>query len=625
MPHEPEPVAPAEAADARSGPGAPDTLLASDLSADVVRLIRARWVAGALVPAATALCVYALRLPLPEIPLYILGAAILAYNAGLAWYMARIQRPDIALRSARMRQLVLAQVALDWLALAVFLHLTGGIFSPAVPVLLIHILLVAVLLPGRMSYGYTVLGVGVLAVVAMLEQAGILPHHAVIAELPDVPQASPVFMWAVILFFLATAVVTVYLASGIMQRLGDRERQIMALFNTSRAVSSTLSLSEVMDRLARSAAEALSVPSASIRLLDESGERLSMTAAYGLSDEYISKGPVDVSRSRLDEEALLGHPVIVRDASTDVRIQYPRQVSAEGIRSILVVPIVLASRPLGVLRVYSPVPGRFTERDVLFVTSIAAQGAFALQNALAHDALQRADRERAQFVRTVTHELRAPVTGAQSLLRVLVRGLAGEVTADQRDILDRLERRFDALLELIDDLLALAASKISVLREQMVRLPLQPVVRQVLDRLRQQAEDKHISLAFDAPREVLPVLATEDGLSRIVINLVGNAIKYTPAGGSVSVKIVERMPYAVLTVEDTGIGIPEADLADLWKEFHRASNARRSGITGTGLGLSIVHQLVQQFGGQVSVRSVEGQGTVFKVSLPLDRGGESLS
>lgn len=596
-----------------------EALVLADVAGNSERLIRTRWVAAVAVVAATAFCVHVLRLPLPELPLYATGLVIALYNSLLTLLMRLVSRDkeDRARLLQRIRRVVVLQVALDWLSMAVFLHLTGGISSPAIPFFLIHMLMVTILLPGQSPYIYVALAIGVLTAIAMLEQAGILPHYHVIPGLPPALHRDPIYIGAQLAFIATTAFATVFLTHTVMQRLRQRERQIAALFAATQAVSSTLSLPEVMERLARSAAEALGERRATIRLLDESGEHLTMMAAYGLSERYLNKGPVDLSGNQLAQEALRGQPVIVSDAANDPRVQYRRAVVEEGIRSMLVVPIMGRTRPLGVLRVYSTQLNRFQQEDAAFAMAIARQGAGALENALAHDALRRANEERAQFVRTVTHELRAPVSGAQSLLRTMLRGLAGELNDQQRDILARLERRLEALMDLINDLLALAASKTTSLQEPPHPLALQPVLRQVVDRLAAQAEEKQIALLLEAPAEDLSVCATEEGLARIFDNLIGNAVKYTPNGGSVRVT-VERGPlHAVITVADTGIGIPAEDLPKLWSEFFRASNVRAAGISGTGLGLAIARQLIDRFGGSVSVHSVEGQGTTFTVRLPL--------
>jgi signal transduction histidine kinase len=131
------------------------------------------------------------------------------------------------------------------------------------------------------------------------------------------------------------------------------------------------------------------------------------------------------------------------------------------------------------------------------------------------------------------------------------------------------------------------------------------------------AEGKGVNLIFQAPDDSFTVMASEEGLNRIFTNLIGNAVKYTPAEGQVKVAVNKSSSNVAIKISDTGIGIPQDGLPHLWEEFFRAKNARRSGIKGTGLGLSIVKQYVDQFGGQIEVNSVEGEGTTFKLILPL--------
>lgn len=597
----------------------PEPPAPAEVTAASSRLVTTRWVAGALVPLLSFACSRLLHLPLPERALYLVGAVILIYNALLAW---RTPRPDtlpVDIYLGRIRRFVILQVALDWISMAAFLHLTGGITSPAISILLIHMLMVTILLPGASPYVYVALGTGGLGVIAILERVGALPHYTVIPTLPEALHRDPIFIAAQVAFFAIAAFATVHLAALVMSRLRERERQVAALLQATQAVSSTLSLPDVLQRLARSAASALSMSRASIRLLDETGERLPMVANCGLSDAYRDKGQVYISRSPLDREAMSGQPVIVHHAPTDARIQYPRQVSEEGIGSIIVVPIIGRAGPMGVLRVYAEQPDRFTSRDVDYVMAIARQGAVAIENAMAHDALQKADRARGQFVRTVTHEVRAPVSGAQSLLRVLLRGMAGDVSKSQRDILARVSSRLDLLMELINDLLALGASKTAELQEPPQPVDLQPTLQREVDLLAQEAREKQIRLTFEAPDETLTVEATADGLSQVFRNLIGNAVKYTPPGGRVDVRLKQQDQSAAISVSDTGIGIPAEDLSHLWEEFFRATNARRSEIVGTGLGLSIVKRLVETYNGLISVQSAEGKGTTFTVTLPLLR------
>lgn len=590
-----------------------------DFASNNTRLILTRWAAGVLVLLATLLGVHWWDLPLPERSLYGVGAVILAYNGLLAWltrHIATSLSDELYLK--RIRQLIMLQVMLDWLGMAVFLHLTGGITSPATSFFFIHVLMVTILLPGQSPYIYVTLAIGVMIVLAALESAGTLNHYTVIEGLPDDLHQNFDYVLAQIIFFGVSLFSIAFLTSSIMGRLRERDRQVTALFQATQDVSSTLEISEVVDRLARNTVAALSVPAASIRLLDDSGENLTMVVAYGLSENYLDKGPLAVSQNELAREVLAGHSVIVPDTLIEARFQYPQKVVEEGIRSMLVVPIMGRTRALGLMRVYSYLPNYFTAEDATFVMTIARQCATAIENALAHEALHKADEERAQFVRIVTHELRAPVTGSQSLLRVLSRNIAGQLTPQQLDIVNRLDTRMDRLLNLISDLLDFAATKSAPRHDKEESLDLLPVLQAVVDRLMPAAQEKHLSLTYEAPHDqALPVCATEAGLDRIFDNLIGNAIKYTPENGSIEVRVEHQFSSVLVIVEDTGIGIPEEEISKLGEEFFRAPNARESGIMGTGLGLAIVKQLIDNFGGLMRVQSQVNVGTTFTVTLPL--------
>lgn len=241
----------------------------------------------------------------------------------------------------------------------------------------------------------------------------------------------------------------------------------------------------------------------------------------------------------------------------------------------------------------------------------------AAELARARAEAERLTEFKSQFTTLVAHELRAPIAGAQSLLRTMNRGLAGELNEKQRDILGRIEARLDMLLVLVNDLLELAASKTMAPDEPRTSLSLRDALQAVLDRFAVEAAQKQITLVCDEIPENLIVEATPTGLDRIFSNLIGNAIKYTPMGGRVGVATAVLSNQVKLTITDSGIGIPAEDLPHIWDEFYRAQNAKQAGILGTGLGLSIVKQLVESFGGSITVDSVRGKGTNFTLNLPV--------
>jgi len=254
--------------------------------------------------------------------------------------------------------------------------------------------------------------------------------------------------------------------------------------------------------------------------------------------------------------------------------------------------------------------------------SLESQRLKQFETEAAEMARQKAEAERlgafkAQFALTVAHELRAPVAGAQSLLRTLTNGLVGEFTEKQSSILERLEARLDELLSLINNLLTLAKSKSLVQDTPIGRIPIQPILQKTMSQFEALAAEKGISLHLEEPgtETETEVYATEEGLGIVLTNIISNAIKYSQDGGEVGVKVKLDEQLVQVEITDAGIGIPKAALQKIGQEFFRAPNAQSSNITGTGLGLSIVQQYLTHFGGKFSIDSQEGQGTTIIISL----------
>jgi signal transduction histidine kinase len=232
--------------------------------------------------------------------------------------------------------------------------------------------------------------------------------------------------------------------------------------------------------------------------------------------------------------------------------------------------------------------------------------------------MERLDQFKSAFMLTVAHELRAPVVAAQSLLRAMLRGLAGEVTVKQGEILARVEVRHQELLDLVNDLLALAASKTVGPEQPLTSIELQPALTQVVDRFGAQADAAGVELELELPPGPLRVAATDEGIGMVFGNLVGNAVKYTPSGGRVTVRLSSQAQGTTVAVQDSGIGIGSGELARLGEEFFRASNAKSSGIGGTGLGLAIVRQHLDRWEARLEIESELGQGSTFRVVFPAE-------
>ena len=232
--------------------------------------------------------------------------------------------------------------------------------------------------------------------------------------------------------------------------------------------------------------------------------------------------------------------------------------------------------------------------------------------------VRQAERVRQDFVANVSHELKTPLSVIKSSVEALVDGAADEPEA-RGMFLTQVAREADRLEELIQDLLSLARIESGNLGLEPQPIALATAITDCVERHQPRAEAKTLTMVekppTDAPRD-LAAWADPDALRQVMDNLVDNAIKYTPNGGRITVRWSATAETVSFEVEDTGVGIPAADLPRVFERFYRVDKARSRSVGGTGLGLAIVKHLVQAMKGHVRVASMVGKGTTFRVTLP---------
>ncbi len=611
------------------------TLVERELVASLGWLIAVRWIAGAGVLSATWATGSLFGLRLAVGPLYAIGASILAYNTLFYWILTRVRRESL-MPMVWANRLAHLQIAADWVAMTLLIHLSGGVESPAILYFFFHLALASILLSTRATYLYVVLVTFLAGGTVLAEYVGILPHVPVVGFLPVPLYQNPAYVSGVLFFFVSAMLVVAYLSTSMTNRLRKREAEVVelgqslqraygrlqTLYEGAQAVSSTLDLQRVLDRLVQDTARAMGVRACSIRLLDETGARLRVVAVYGLSAAYVKKGDLELERNPLARQVLSGKTISVGDVRNELRLQFPAEAIAEGIRSMLTVPLPSKEGPLGLIRAYSDEVNHFADDDATFLSAIASQGSIAIENALAYQALGELDQMKSKFVRMVTHELRSPVSVVQSLLRTILAGYVGGMTDAQRDVVERALRRADFLQTLINDLLDLASGKVEVAATAVrAPVPLGEAVERVVKRFEITAREKQIQLEWQCGRcdGPITITATNEDVDRVLNNLVSNAVKYTSSGGRVSVQLHYVQDEACLEVSDTGIGIPPESMPHLFEEFYRAPNAKAQEKEGTGLGLAIVKDLVTRYGGRIVVQSKVGEGTKFSVTWPTTK------
>lgn len=231
---------------------------------------------------------------------------------------------------------------------------------------------------------------------------------------------------------------------------------------------------------------------------------------------------------------------------------------------------------------------------------------------LAAEELERANQ---RFMRTVEHELRSPLGTIQSCLSAALEPSVQDHV--RQDMVARAQRRSVSLIVLVNELLDLSYLKSEKVRYEMGSVHLGPLIEELSGSVSAQAADKGLTLETLVPPDLPPVRADRRGLEQVFTNLLSNALRYTPSGGSVRVRAELLETRVLAQVADTGIGIPEKELPHIFEEFHRAENAKTFERVGTGLGLAIVKEIVEGHDGEIQVESVLGEGTTFSVYLPI--------
>jgi len=233
--------------------------------------------------------------------------------------------------------------------------------------------------------------------------------------------------------------------------------------------------------------------------------------------------------------------------------------------------------------------------------------------------LKELDRLKSEFVSTVSHDLRSPLTTVRGYADLLA--LQGPLTEKQKESIERIRRAVAQMNELITDLLDLGKIEAGIGME-MEPCALEEVVSEAVETLTPRDAEKGLKLTVELAEGLPRIQGNAGRLRQVVLNLVDNAIKYTPAGGSVHVRLQRDGREIVCSVSDTGIGIAPQDQRGLFQKFYRVQNPQAEGIPGTGLGLAICRSIVEQHGGRIGVRSTPGQGSTFFFALPIPSEGK---
>ena len=349
--------------------------------------------------------------------------------------------------------------------------------------------------------------------------------------------------------------------------------------------------------------------------------------AYGFSREfmdYIKNIPIEPERGSASGRALLeGRVIHIADVKADLEYTWVEAQRLGDYRTILCVPMLREGVPIGVLILTRSEARAFTNKQIELVTTFADQAAIAIENVRLFDEIQdksrqleEASQHKSQFLANMSHELRTPLNAILGYTELMADGAYGEPSEKMLGILKRLEANGKHLLGLINDVLDLSKIEAGQLVLELSDYCIQDIAQTVRSTLEPLAADKKLGFKV----EMAPGLPSGRGdgrrLTQVLINLVGNAIKFTDAG-EVAIKAEAHNGSFHVSVRDTGPGISSADQARLFQEFQQADNAITKKKGGTGLGLAISKRIIEMHGGRIWVESQPGQGSTFTFTLPV--------
>lgn len=445
------------------------------------------------------------------------------------------------------------------------------------------------------------------------------------------------------------------------EELQHRVKELSVLYDASRLIASTLDIDQVMENILDLLVDKFGVDNCSIRLLDDDGI-LRIKHHRGLRPEFVKTAERKPTMECYSGECFLtGKVILVPDAEKINKPLSTNLITGQGIKSFVQAPIVSEGKTVGVLTAASmKEKGYFSEKFIDLFKTVAQQLGVAIENAELYNKLAKFNKElevkvaertielerksmeleeankelkvldqlKSEFLANMSHELRTPMNSIIGYTQLLIDGVDGPINDDQKESLKKVERNAEHLLSLINDILDLSKIEAGKMVLELKPLALEVVVKDTVDTILPLAEDKRQELVVDIAEHLPQIMGDADKLRQILINLLNNAIKFTPRNGIITLHaepwqgsppahLDSGKAYLLISVQDTGIGIKEEDLDRLFGEFVQldASASRKYG--GTGLGLSITKRLVEMHHGAIWVESEYGKGSTFSFVIPF--------
>jgi GAF domain-containing protein len=424
------------------------------------------------------------------------------------------------------------------------------------------------------------------------------------------------------------AIENVRLFDEVQARTNDLAKsveELRALGEVSQAVNSTLDVEMVLTTIVAKAVQLSGTEAGAIYTFDESHQEFQLRATYGMDQAMVAAvrdRRIGVDDSAIGKAATERAPIQIADAFKEPSLVLDVVVRA-GYRAFLIVPLLHPDKIVGALVVRRKQPGEFPKSTIELLGTFADQSVLAIQNARLFREIEEKSRELAEasqhksrFLANMSHELRTPLNAILGYAELILDNIYGDTPKKMRDVLNRIESNGKHLLSLINDVLDLSKIEAGHLTLSLADYSLKNVVYTVYAAVEPLAAQKKLRFEIEVSPDLPAGHGDEHRLTQVVLNLVGNAIKFTDRG-EVLIKAAAANGSFTVAIHDTGPGISMADQVKLFQEFQQADNSVTKKKGGTGLGLAISKRIIEMHGGKIWVESIVGRGSTFSFTLPV--------
>ncbi len=410
------------------------------------------------------------------------------------------------------------------------------------------------------------------------------------------------------------------------RELAQSVEELKALGEVSQAVSSTLDLETVLTSIVRHAVQLSKTDAGTIYEYDEMEGVFVPRINYGAHTDLIEA--LRKSRLRVGDRTVIGQAAVKR---TPVQIpdlteapDYPLPyVQQAGYLALLALPLLREDRLIGGLVVRRKAAGEFPAPVLDLLQTFASHSVLAIQNARLFREIEQKGRElesanqhKSEFLANMSHELRTPLNAILGYTELILDNIYGVVPEKIQEVLERLEKNGRHLLNLINDVLDLSKIEAGRLTLSLDEYSMEEVVQTVSTSVEALVAEKDLELKVEVPKDLTIGKGDEQRIAQVMLNLVGNAIKFTDEG-EVKIEVNVANETFLVSVHDSGPGIAEADQHKIFDEFQQADGSSTREKGGTGLGLSISKKIIDMHGGRIWVESTLGRGSIFRFTLPI--------